>query len=524
MIRLSVLWLAVILIGAYAWKDWYKGLCGIVILIGILEYPDVPKSIFGITGLNFFNLLLVNVFFAWQAQRQREKLTWDMPPHLNVLLLAYLAVILIGWYRMYSDPLQMVYTETKGSMIAEYLINTIKWPILAMLLFDGCRSRERLFMGAMALLGALVFLALMTLKVMPLGSALMDGGDLQRLALRLLLSRIGYHRVTLSMMLGGAAWAVIAARPLMTDARIRNAIPFLAIVIVYAQSLTGGRTGYITTGMVGLVMGALQWRKVFMIGPVVVLLIFLFVPAAADRLMNGFGTNEYNSSVSVNEYEITSGRNLIWPYVIAQIEKKPWLGWGRQAMLRTGTVSFLFVELKEEFGHPHNAYLEALLDNGIVGTAIILAAFLAFLFHAFRLFMEKRSKLCMAAGGIAAALILALMVAGMGSQSFYPIEGTVEMWAAIGLMLAVSVERKRALARANMVFAPGAIKPWSPTKQTIDLDAYMWPADVEAPPRKPVPLTVPAVNPAFKVRPTTAASWKGIAEPRSSTPAIRFRF
>jgi hypothetical protein len=146
-----------------------------------------------------------------------------------------------------------------------------------------------------------------------------------------------------------------------------------------------------------------------------------------------------------------------------------------------------------------------------------------FLFHAFRLFMEKRSKLCMAAGGIAAALILALLVAGMGSQSFYPIEGTVEMWSAIGLMLAVSVERKRALARANLVFAPGAIKPWSPTKQTIDLDAYMWPATVEAP--KPAPLAIPAVNPAFKVRPTTAAAWKGrLPDPRSSTPAIRFRF
>ena len=43
----------------------------------------------------------------------------------------------------------------------------------------------------------------------------------------------------------------------------------------------------------------------------------------------------------------------------------------------------------------------------------------------------------------------------MASQSFYPIEGTVEMWAAIGLMLAVSVERKRALERAGLVHARG---------------------------------------------------------------------
>jgi len=285
MIRLGILWFTVIFIGAYAWKDWYRGLCGLVLLIGILEYPDVPKSIFGVTGLNFFNLLLLNVFFAWQAQRQREKLTWDMPAHMNVLLLLYFGVILVGWYRMFSDPGLMSATETKGSMIAEYLINTLKWPVLALLLFDGCRSRQRLFEGAAALLGAYIFLGFMVIKVMPLGSALMDGNELQRLALRLLLSRIGYHRVTLSMMLGGACWAIIAVMPLIKDRRLRLLMPCIALAIVYAQTLTGGRAGYMTTGAVGLVLGALRWRKVFLIGPAVALLILMFVPAAADRLM-----------------------------------------------------------------------------------------------------------------------------------------------------------------------------------------------------------------------------------------------
>ena len=523
MIRLGVLWLTVFLVGAYSWKDWYRGLCGLVLLIGILEYPDVPKSIFGVTGLNFFNLLLVNIFFAWQAQRQRERLTWDMPAHMNVLLLLYLGVILVGWFRMYSDPGFMAATETKGTMIAEYLINTLKWPVLALLLFDGCRSRERLLVGAAALLGAYVFLGFMVIKVMPLGSAFLDGAELQRLALRLLLSRIGYHRVTLSMMLGGAAWALIGVMPLIPDKRLRGAMPVLAIIIVYAQTLTGGRAGYLTTGAVGLVLGALRWRKVFLIGPAVALLIVLFVPAAYDRLMSGFVSNEYNSNVSVNEYEITSGRTLIWPYVIAQIEKKPWFGWGRQAMLRTGTVSFLYETLNEEFGHPHNAYLEALLDNGIVGTAIILALYLAILWHALRLFLEKRSRLAMGAGGVAASLVLALMVAAVGSQSFYPIEGTVEMWAAIGLMLATSVERQRALARAGLVGAPGAIRAWG--RRDVDLDAFMWPLTSKSEGRPVSGTAMPSSPPSFNVRTTAPASWRSQKPATTPTvPTVRFRF
>jgi hypothetical protein len=50
-----------------------------------------------------------------------------------------------------------------------------------------------------------------------------------------------------------------------------------------------------------------------------------------------------------------------------------------------------------------------------------------------------------AAGGATLALVLALLVASIGSQTFYPREGAVGMWCVIGLMLRVSLERRRAL-------------------------------------------------------------------------------
>jgi hypothetical protein len=45
---------------------------------------------------------------------------------------------------------------------------------------------------------------------------------------------------------------------------------------------------------------------------------------------------------------------------------------------------------------------------------------------------------------MALALILALLVAAFGSQTFYPREGAVGMWAAIGLMLRLMVEKQKA--------------------------------------------------------------------------------
>ena len=97
MIRLTVLWTVVLCIGIYTWKDWFWGLCGLVVLVGILEMPDVPKSMFGVPGLNFFNALLVNVVIAWLVARHREKLEVDLPNHLGILLAIYLGFVLSGF-------------------------------------------------------------------------------------------------------------------------------------------------------------------------------------------------------------------------------------------------------------------------------------------------------------------------------------------------------------------------------------------------------------------------------------------
>src|SRR4051794_15985249 len=127
MIRLTALWLVVFAIGIYTWKDWFRGLCGLVLLLGILEYPDVPRSMFGVPGLNFFNLLLVNVVFAWLAQRRHEGLKWDMPPLVSSLLVVYFFLIVVGWLRLFRDPAYL--EDSSTALVVEYLFNTIKWTV-----------------------------------------------------------------------------------------------------------------------------------------------------------------------------------------------------------------------------------------------------------------------------------------------------------------------------------------------------------------------------------------------------------
>ena len=514
MIRLSVLWLAVGGIAVYTWKDWYRGLCGLILLIGILEYPDVPKSMFGITGLNFFNLLLLNVLAAWFVKREREQLTWDLPPHVTALLLAFVGVIVIGFIRLIRSPGFMEVGST--TIVAEYFFNTLKWMIPGALLFHGCRSRERLVWGTFAYLGALVFLGLMTIKVMPLGAVFLSGHELQRLALKLTKSRFGYHRVTLSMMLAGAVWALICARYLVADRRLRNGLLGVSAVVLYAQLLTGGRAGIFTAGLIALTFGIMKWRKILLLVPVVVTVVALFMPAVVERLLVGFSAGE-NVSTTVDEYEATAGRTIAWPLVIEKISRSPAIGWGRQAMMSSGIAAYLYIFLEEDFGHPHNAYLEWLLDNGVVGFIPLALLLLVILYHSFRLFLDSRSLLFVAAGGVSCSMILGLMFSGVTGASFYPVEGTVEMWCGIFLMFRLSVERKRALSvfRQTVEMAGQALRAPTPA----DLDTLLWPegrADV------PPPAVAPVAPGGFRPRTVAVPATPRFAA-RTETPRKRFQ-
>ena len=135
--------------------------------------------------------------------------------------------------------------------------------------------------------------------------------------------------------------------------------------------------------------------------------------------------------------------------MIDKISDRPWIGYGRLAMVRTGLTHFLSTQLDEGFSHPHNAYLEMLFDNGIVGFVLVMPFYALLLWRSFILFRDSRSPLFVAVGGSTAAMILGLLIASMGSQTFYPREGWMGMWCLMFLMLRVWVQRGPGAERAG---------------------------------------------------------------------------
>jgi O-antigen ligase len=435
-IRISALYIVVLGLSIFAWKDWFKSLCAMVLMMALFHHEDMPSSVFGIQGLNPWNILCVSVFLAWLTHRRREGLKWDMPRHIIVLLLMYFGVILVGVLRAVFDR-SHIEDYPLGSLISEELVNTIKWVVPGLLMFDGCRTRKQLLLALAAILGLYALFALQVVRRVPWAAAIAVDAQAQLARMRQCRD-IGYAATDLSVMLAGACWGTLAALALGRSRCYKGIVLAIASMVAFGQALTGGRAGYVAWGATGLVLCILRWRKYLILAPVVVLLLPIVVPGAVNRMFTGIGLTDAAGQTTNDPYLVTSGRADIWPYVIDKIGESPLIGHGRLAMKRTG-----LQDVDESFPHPHNMYLETLLDNGILGSIPIFVFFATMTLYSARLFTSS-NRLYSAVGGLSLALILSSLLAGVGGQHFYPQEHTLGIWVAMLLSLRVYVEEKQA--------------------------------------------------------------------------------
>jgi len=290
---------------------------------------------------------------------------------------------------------------------------------------------------------------------MPFESALGGGGsDIQRTRLKVC-SSIGYSACDMSTMLAGASWGIAAVLLLVRKKKYKAMVLISVCIVAFGQALTGGRAGYAAWAATGLILCLLKWRKQLLLAPVAVMLLPIVLPGVVDRMLYGFGETDVSGQTTVNDYEVTSGRMLIWPHVIDKIGESPLVGHGRLAMNRTGLTEYLGQEYgeAEAFPHPHNMYLETLLDNGVLGSIPIFLFWVMIVIYSARLF-RSGNHLYSAVGGLALSLMLAQLFAGIGSQHFYPRESTLGMWVAIFLSLRVYAEEKRVKMCAIIAASP----------------------------------------------------------------------
>ncbi|MCP5179538.1 MAG: O-antigen ligase family protein [Pseudomonadales bacterium] len=450
MIRTTALWLFIAGVGMLSFRDWFRATLGLVALIAVVEHPDFPKSLAGIQGLNPWNVLLAVCVISWLVNRRKEGIRWDFPGNLAFLLLIYVGFMMTAFIRASNDLGAVIQfsmlmgnddVPTFAGLFSEHVINCLKWMIPAIMIYDGCRSERRLLETVVVIVGVYFLLAVQIIKWMPFSA--ISEGDMSERALKILSNEVGFHRVNLSMMMSGAAWAAMYAAGIFQQRYMRLGFYFMAFAITLAMTLTGGRTGYVTWVIMGLGYAWLRNPKMLLFLPFVAMIAIPMVPGLSDRLFAGFGDNkrdqntlienqqqlELGGKSKVDLYTVTSGRTFAWPFVLDKIQEKPLLGYGKLAMQRTGLSYYLMSTYGEDFPHPHNMYLEWTFDNGLLALIPVLMFYGTILTYAFR--MLRGPPIESGVGGMTIALVGSLFIAGMGSQTFYPREGAVAMWVAM---------------------------------------------------------------------------------------------
>ncbi len=198
-------------------------------------------------------------------------------------------------------------------------------------------------------------------------------------------------------------------------------------VLTFALLLTFSRGAF--TGFIVVNLLFLAWKfnlRSVGLAALALVVAMLFMPGyVIDRVMVGFDSGSADA--------VSAGRiEGIWLPLLPELARSPLWGNG------LGSIMWLLpmkIGAVLEVTHPHNAYLEALLDMGLIGLALMLLYF----WHVWRGFLALGGNPWLSPemrglfqGG--AAALVCFLVTGMAGSSLRPDPDFIYLWLAIGLM------------------------------------------------------------------------------------------
>lgn len=275
---------------------------------------------------------------------------------------------------------------------------------------------------------AVLLAALVCLFALHAASAV---GDLAQQESRRSLSVLGLHANELGLLLNMAFALAICALGTARRASARVALTLACLVLMSGALMTFSRGAFLGLALAILygvaAMRARSWPVWLLV--VLALVVALSSDSLAQRALHGIGSGDLG--------QLSSGRiDAIWLPLLPEILDHPILGAGHASILWSAAAQARTIL---PVGHPHSAYLAALLDVGIVGSALIALFFV----HAWRL-LWRAARLA-GSGALpgffhgGAACILLLLVQGFTDDSFMPSYTQVYFWLCYGAAAGVVV-------------------------------------------------------------------------------------
>ncbi|HEX5802002.1 MAG TPA: O-antigen ligase family protein, partial [Azospira sp.] len=411
--------------------DFRTGVVFLILLFPLSASAMFPRSIGGITGLNPINLLIAGTFAASWLRHGAADGRPPLPPAPLVwcYVLPIVLAGLAGSQHLGSvTPELIALIPLDFNSVGNYLLNILVKPLLLVVFAllvaaAAARSRrpERLLVPMLASIAAMCLISI--------AFAVTSGLSLDQMAssgARMFLSPLGLHANDL-----GRLYAIAYALMLYTCAATRDNGLRLALVagmalVVAALVLTFSRGAFFGFVVVnGLFLLSRRNAGTFLLAAAALAGLVLLLPGAVfERVASGWGGG-------LNA--LSAGRvDEIWLPLLPELLRSPLIGNGLASIawsdaMRSG--------LMQTVGHAHNAYLNLLLDMGLLGLGLIGAYFV----HVWRGFRRLAVDPAIAPtlqgfyAGAAAGLI-SFLLAGFFGSSLTPCLEQIFLWFAIGMM------------------------------------------------------------------------------------------
>jgi O-antigen ligase len=459
--QLKVEWFVAGFIGALAiglvFLNYRVGVVCLTVLMPWSWSPLLPQA----QGFNIVTFLVLASLASLVVQRalRRESMVWLPREVLWCYLVPFAISVVVAWPQLAigaaNFPPWITEQEQSFTPVAFLKIRVIKpafFVIYAFILGNAVRDSKKpeLFIVALAVSALLPALAIINEVVF----AGVDVTDRKHFLANLGLQVNEY-----------GALLVIAAGPLLyifgcagASRGVRAAAGILFGTVTTALLMTASRGA-----LVGLIVIVLVWllkRRKFtdLLGglAVVAVLVVVIPESVQERLTMGLDRVEATSTSNADD-PLTKGRVQIWAGLAPEFFKSPLLGGGLSSTAWNSAVTMGYVRSM----HPHNLYLEILLDMGIVGAAALAFLYFRYAQTMSRLSNEPSSSPVMRAyfGGAFAAFV-GMLASGVSGGHYAPHPDQTFLWFSLGLCFAFWRQARRPQAAGpRKVFGLGVKKP-----------------------------------------------------------------
>ena len=417
--------------GAATFVDFRIGAVLLIILLPLKETTFFPASMFGIKGMNPLNLLLLATLASYALRGRSARF---MPrPLLWLFILPIIAGGLIGLpnvertHPIFYDFQVIDYVDGFG-YLRDMMVKPLLMVVIALLVAAAVERSHRpeRFLTP-------VVLAAVLMSTLAIGFVIASGvrlGSLADSGARGFFSAMGMHANDLGRLYAVAYGLLLFTWWETADKALKTVLLVTMGLLVIALALTFSRGAFLGFMVINALF--LMWKfnmKTLSLAIFGALTVFAMAPGYfVRRITMGFDTGDANV--------VSAGRiEGIWGPLLPELSKSPLWGQGLES---TTWADAMWAEQMLTVTHPHSAYLQALLDMGVIGLVLLVAYYI----HVWRHMRSLGSNAWLSPtmrgffqGGLAA--LACFFVSGFTGSSLRPATEFAFLWIAIGIMYGV---------------------------------------------------------------------------------------